>query len=114
HPASTLPHWIPNKVTAWVPSKRTWMPVAELQRDLYRAVKDDPELRQYPVFHVSEGGAEIDNVGLQFLTIPDGSDTLLPPGTRLADFANTHNYVCGVHPRYGDNQAWQAADPVLA
>jgi hypothetical protein len=32
--------------------------VAELQRDLYQAVKSDPDLKRYPVFHVSEGGAE--------------------------------------------------------
>ena len=74
----------------------SWLPVAELQRDLYSAVKNDPELKQYPVFHVSEGGAETENVGLQFLTIPAGAKTLLPDGTRYADYANPHNYVVGI------------------
>jgi hypothetical protein len=71
----------------------SWVSVAELQRDIFSAVKSDPELRQYPVFHVSEGGAEVDNVGLQFLTIPKGAGTLLPEGTHFADYANPHNYV---------------------
>ena len=91
----------------------TWVPVAELQRDLYKAVKSDPALERYPVFSVSEAGAETDNVGLQFLTIPQGAGTLLPDGTQYADYANPHNYVSGNSGRYEDNQAWQAADPIL-
>jgi hypothetical protein len=91
----------------------SWIPVAQLQKDLYSAVKNDPELKQFPVFHVSEGGAETDNVGLQFLTIPPGAKTLLPEGTQFADYANVHNYVSGNHIGYVDNQAWQAADPTL-
>jgi hypothetical protein len=91
----------------------SWVPIAQLQKDLYSAVKGDPELNLYPVFHVSEGGAETDNVGLQYLTIPDGAHTLLPDGTQFADCANVHNYVSGVRMGYVDNQAWQAADPTL-
>jgi hypothetical protein len=91
----------------------SWLPVAQLQRDLYSAVKNDPELKQYPVFHVSEAGAETDNVGLQFLKIPAGAETLLPDGAQFADYANAHNYVSGVRTGYLDNQAWQAADPTL-
>jgi hypothetical protein len=91
----------------------SWVPVAEVQRDLYQAVKSDPELKDYPVFHVSEGGAETENVGLQFLTIPPGANALLPDGTRFADYANPHNYVTGNHIGYISNQAWQAADPTL-
>jgi hypothetical protein len=91
----------------------TWLPVAYLQKDLYSAVKNDPELKSFPVFHVSEGGAETDNVGLQFLIIPAGDATLLPEGTQFADYANAHNYVSTVHGGYADNQAWQAADPLL-
>jgi hypothetical protein len=91
----------------------TWVPVAELQRDLYKAVKSDPILKRYPVFHVSEAGAEIDNVGLQFLKIPKGAGTLFPDGTEYADYANPHNYVTGIGIQYVDNQAWQAADPTL-
>jgi hypothetical protein len=91
----------------------SWLQVALLQKDLYNAVKNDPELKRYPVFHVSEGGAETDNVGLQFLTVPAGAETLLPEGTQFADYANTHNYVSGIRIGFVDNQAWQAADPTL-
>ncbi|WJR81421.1 glycosyl hydrolase [Bradyrhizobium sp. NP1] len=108
-----LPAWTPDWLVDLLPSGVSWLPVAELQRDLYSAVKNDPELSRYPVFHVSEGGAETDNVGLQFLTIPAGAETLLAEGTGFADYANAHNYVSGVRAGYVDNQAWQAADPVL-
>lgn len=92
----------------------SWAAVAQLQKDLYNAVKSDPGLTTYPVFHVSEGGAETDNVGLQYLKIPRGAKTLLPDGTEFADYANAHNYVSGVRIGYVDNQAWQAADPTLS
>jgi hypothetical protein len=91
----------------------TWVPVAQLQKDIYSAVKNDPDLKEFPVFHVSEGGAENDNVGLQYLKIPPGAKTLLPEGTQFADYANPHNYVSGNGVGYVDNQAWQAADPTL-
>jgi hypothetical protein len=87
----------------------TWMPVARFQRDLYRAVKSDATLEKYPVFGASEMGAEIDNVGLQYLTIPMGAKCLMPDETRYADFANVHNYVCGHIKGLADNQAFQAA-----
>ena len=92
----------------------SWVPVAQLQRDIYGTVKSDPLLKRYPIFHVSEGGAEEENVGLQFLTIPKGAETLFPEGTQYADYANPHNYVIGNAGAYEDNQAWQAADPVVA
>jgi hypothetical protein len=91
----------------------SWLPVAQLQRDLYQAVKNDPDLKDYPVFHVSEGGAETDNVGLQFLVVPREANTLMPESAKFADYANVHNYVAGLHIGHVDNQAWQAADPVL-
>jgi hypothetical protein len=94
---------------------KTWLPVARLQKDLYEAVKGDPLLRQYPVWSISEGGAETDNVGLQFLTIPRGANTLLPAGTKYADYANVHNYI--YHPNASgleDNKTWKAADPTSA
>jgi len=92
----------------------SWAPVAQFQEALYRAVKSDPNLQQYPVFAVSEAGAEIDNVGLQFLTIPTGAGATFPDGTRYADYANTHNYVTSNRKMYIDNQAWNAADPTLS
>jgi hypothetical protein len=90
-----------------------WSVVAEFQRDLYAQVKADPELSKYPVFGPSETGAETENVGLQFLKIPAGANTLFPDGTVFSDYANVHNYVSAVNGGYGDNQAWSAADPVL-
>lgn len=93
----------------------SWLPVAKLQRDLYRAVKSDPLLKKYPVWNITESGAETDNVGLQFLTIPRGAGCLMPDGTRYADYANCHNYM--THPSWPglhDNQTWIAADPTSA
>jgi hypothetical protein len=91
---------------------KSWVPVAKLQRDLYKAVKGDPVLKKYPVWSISEGGAEVDNVGLQFLTIPSGAGTVMPAGTKYADYANVHNYF--YHPNSAgleDNKTWLAADP---
>jgi hypothetical protein len=90
-----------------------WTPVAKYQRDLYSGVKSDPVLKAYPVFHVSEGGAEANNVGMQWLTVPNGAGTLMPTGTQYADYANPHNYVSGNCHLYVDNVARQAAAPKL-
>lgn len=90
----------------------SWLPVAKLQRDLYNAVKSDPVLKDYPVWTISESGAQTDNVGLQFLTIPEGAETLMPAGTKYADYANCHNYI--THPGWPglhDNQTWLSAIP---
>lgn len=92
--------------------RRSWRAVAALQRDLYQAVKSNPALQDYPVWHVSEVGAQNDNVGLQFLRIPTGANTLMPDGTQYSDAANCHNYLFHPNrPRLSDNQAWNAADP---
>ncbi len=93
----------------------SWLAVAKLQRDLYKAIKTDPVLTKYPVWSISEPGAEVDNVGLQFLSIPKGAGTLLPAGTQYADYANVHNYI--YHPNSSgleDNKTWNAADPTSA
>ncbi len=90
----------------------SWLAVARLQRDLYQAVKSDPVLKKYPVWSISENGAEADNVGLQFLTIPKGTNGLMPDGTRYADAANVHNYIYHPNsPGLNDNKTWNAADP---
>jgi hypothetical protein len=89
--------------------------VAKLQRDLYLGVKRDPELARYPVWSISEPGAQTDNAGLQFLEIPKGTATLMPEGTKFADFANVHNYIYHPHaPQPADNKVWDAADPSAA
>jgi len=93
----------------------SWLPVARLQKDLYAAVKADPVLRYYPVWNISEPGAQTDNCGLQFLTIPPTAGCLMPDGTIYADYANCHNYI--THPAWPglhDNQCWLAADPTSA
>jgi hypothetical protein len=93
----------------------SWLAVAKLHRDLYQAVKSDPLLRKYPVWATSENGAETDNVGMQFLTIPPGAGTLMPEGTKYADYANCHNYIYHPHsPGRMDNKTWNAADPTAA
>jgi hypothetical protein len=93
----------------------TWLPIANLQRDLCKAVKGDAVLKRYPVWSISENGAETDNVGLQFLTVPPGTGALMPDGTRYADYANVHNYVYHPNsPGLEDNKTWNAADPTPA
>lgn len=88
----------------------SWLPVAQFQKDLYAAVKADAVLgtagANIPVYDTTEVGAETDNVGLQFLTIPAGSNLALPDGTKFADYANCHNYI-----QPGDNNAWNGASP---
>lgn len=93
----------------------SWMAVAKLQRDMYAAVKADPLLQKYPVWSISEGGGQTDNVGLQFLTIPPDADTKMPAGTKFADYANVHNYIYHPgSPGLQDNKSWNAADPTSA
>ncbi len=95
-------------------SSTSFVPVAHFQRDLYAAVKAEPSLAGIPVFHSSEsGGSEPDDVGLQFLTIPVDAGTTMPAGTVYADYANTHNYVCGHSSQLVDNTCWNASDPTL-
>ena len=90
----------------------SWLPVAKLQADLYAAVKADSVLKSYPVWSISHSGGETDNVGLQFLTIPNGSGLSMPDGTKYADYANMHNYVIwnGAAAPV-DNIAWNSAAP---
>ncbi|MES2809143.1 MAG: glycosyl hydrolase [Bacteroidota bacterium] len=90
----------------------SWLAVAQLQNDLYKAIKADKQLSPYPVWSISENGAQTDNVGLQYLKIPKGGNLLMPLGTIYADHATCHNYFS--HPSHKglyDNQTWNAADP---
>jgi hypothetical protein len=88
----------------------SWVPVAQEQRDYYAAIKSNAVLSNYPVFQLTEPGAEVDNVGLQFLTITN-PNCLLGNGTVYADFANCHNYVD--NGALATNKAWNSADPSL-
>jgi len=96
-------------------SNKTSLPIARFQADLYAAVKADPNLAGISVFHSSEaGGSEPDNCGLQYLIIPKGAGCLMPDGTKYADYANPHNYVCDhLKGITEDNIAWNAEDPAL-
>jgi hypothetical protein len=89
----------------------TFLPCAQFQRDLYTMVHNDPKLAGIKVWGMTAVGAEPDNVGLQWLKIPSGSNTLMPDGTQYADVANTHNYVQGngsAGNTLEDNQAFWA------
>jgi hypothetical protein len=90
-------------------SSGSFAPCARYMADEYAMVKGDPKLAGYPVVDLTEPGAEPDNTGLQFLTIPLGQSTSMPAGTRFADVANLHNYVLGNGQKaVTDNQAWNA------
>ncbi|WP_189343310.1 MULTISPECIES: hypothetical protein [unclassified Mesorhizobium] len=92
----------------------SWMAVTKLQRDLYHAVNTDPALAKYPVGSISEPGAQNDSVGLQFLAIPQDAETLMPDGTRYADYANVHNYLYHPHSPYpADNKGVGCCRPNL-
>ena len=91
---------------------KSWKAVAALQQDVYFAVKSDPILKTVPVWGPSEVGAMVDNVGLQFLVVPQGAGTLVPAGTRYADAVNVHNYIYHPNsPGVEDNKTWNASDP---
>ena len=98
--------------------KTNWKPVARMQQQLYHDVKADSILGvegyNYPVWNLTYGGASGENVGLQYLTVPE-TDMEVPEefrGTTFADVANLHNYFS--HPSFSapqNNQTWRAATP---
>jgi hypothetical protein len=93
-----------------------WTCVAEFQRDWYDMVNADSQLTGYPMWNVSEVGAEPNNVGLQ-CNAP-GVNGQCPgsgfQGAVFADFTNDHNYAQGNGRPFQDNFAWIAADPQTA
>lgn len=98
--------------------KYNWKPVARMQRKLYEDVKADPVLGtegyNYPVWDLTYGGAEGENVGLQYLKVPEDDNDVVAEfrGVTFADVANLHNYFS--HPSFKapqDNQTWRAAEP---
>lgn len=98
--------------------KYNWKPVARMQKKLYDDVKADPVLGtegyNYPVWSLTYGGASGENVGLQYLKVPE-DDMEVPEefrGVTFADVANLHNYFN--HPSFKfpqNNQTWRAAEP---
>jgi hypothetical protein len=94
------------------PGPYSWKPMARYQRDFYAAVKADPVLKDIPVWSASDMGAAWENVGLHFLTIPEGAegvDPEFPAGTSYADKACIHNYF-GSTTIY-NNHTWRMASP---
>ena len=91
--------------------KGTFLPCAQFQQALYSMVHSDPRLAGIPVWGMTVVGGEPDNVGLQWLKIPNGSNALMPDGTQYADVGNAHNYVQGNGSSSNtleDNQAFWA------
>jgi hypothetical protein len=75
----------------------------------YSMVHSDPKLAGIAVWDMTEPGAEPDNQGLQFLTVPGGAGTIQAAGTRFADVANLHNYIqASGQTVVVDNQVWTA------
>jgi hypothetical protein len=86
-----------------------WTGCGQYMKDLFAMVHSDPKLAGILVADLTEGGAEVNNVGVQFLTIPSGQATIYPAGTQFADLANLHNYY-DKNPLQ-DNQVWFAEAP---
>jgi hypothetical protein len=89
----------------------TFLPCAQFQAALYSMAHGDPKLAGIPVWGMTIVGAEPNNVGLQWLKIPNGSNASMPDGTQYADVANAHNYVQGhgsSAQTLEDNQAFWA------
>jgi hypothetical protein len=92
----------------------SWRGLARYHKELYQQVKADPILKDYPVWTLSETGGELDNMGLQFLSVPEDATAVDAEfrGVTFADYANCHNYF--VHNNWAphsNNQTWMASDP---
>ena len=92
----------------------SWRELARYHRDMYQAIKADPVLQKYPVWSFSETGGAIDNMGVQFLKVPENATDVDAEfrGATFADYATCHNYF--VHPKWkphSNNQTWLASDP---
>lgn len=96
----------------------SFVPCANYERDMYSMVngtnghQTDPMLLGRKIAGMSEPGSEPDDAGLQYLIIPStDSSVLLPAGTQLADYANSHGYAMGNgQTSMIDNQARFASD----
>jgi hypothetical protein len=106
----------PGKYNDAHPATGNYLPLARYQRDFYAAIKADPILgtagHNYPVWTATDaGGAQQQNVGLHFLTIPEGAvgvNPEFPAGTKYADVACVHNYFC-TGSSHANNRTWKAA-----
>lgn len=94
----------------------SWIGAAHQQRDLYELSRSDkyPFLNNVPIWSISTVGAANDNVGLQYLEIPENANTKMPDGTKYATHMNCHNYAFkneGIWANPNDNQTWKHSDP---
>jgi hypothetical protein len=99
------------------PIGTTWIPVARYQRDLYVAVKADPIVKDVPVWTLSSTGAELDNVGLQYIHVPSDAEEVDSEflGATFSDYATCHNYFVHTNwPPRMNNQTWYSSDPTSA
>lgn len=87
-----------------------------MQKKLYEDVKADPVLGKdgynYPVWSLTYGGASGENVGLQYLKVPE-DDMAVPEefrGVTFADVANLHNYFN--HPSFKFPQIIRHGEPL--
>jgi hypothetical protein len=71
--------------------------------------QSDPLIANLPLMNISEGGAEPDNQGFQFIgVIPPGTGTL-NDGQELSDIANLHSYIqYNNWPGQADNDVWNS------
>ena len=81
-----------------VNSNTSWSAVAGFQSAYYAVVHADPNLVGVPVWTPTNVYQELDNYGLQYLTVPAGppSGVLSAAGTVFADAMSMH-----VYPMYG-------------
>jgi hypothetical protein len=98
------------------PGAGSYTGCVEAQAELYKEVKADPKLAGIPVYSFAEPGAEGNNAGAQFLTLPFASGEVAA-GSKLADFAGLHNYfennASGANGQV-DNNAWSTFAPAQA
>jgi hypothetical protein len=116
--------WNPSWGVTWngqtSSTSTTFLPAAEFQNALYSQSHGKSALTNYPVFDLTGGGDEPDNVGLQYVVIPSGAGTLMPDGTVYANYANVHNYIdegamagTSCPSTFATNWVWGAFSPTL-
>ena len=96
----------------------TFLPVAHTQSRSLRRGEGRPDARPDPgLSHEGEaGGSEAGQRGSAygFSRSRQGHRSRCRTGPRYADYANTHNYICGHNSVLSDKRlCWNASDPIL-
>lgn len=92
----------------------TWKPVADYMIAYYTSVQATPSLASLPFFGVSRVGEETNNVGLQYVQIPNPlpSGVIEPAGSIMTQYATQHVYPMDqVFLQGGVKAACQPNDP---